>query len=84
MSTEIESETNDPERQNVQLYRHQNIKEATLFTSASAEVNSVCMSHLNIHYNEEDRQEIILSFSSHLGQSVVKHRNLLVIVRLSR
>ena len=30
---------NDPERQSAQLYRRQNIKEATRFTSISAEVN---------------------------------------------
>lgn len=54
-----ERNRNDPERQDTQLYGRQNIKEATQFTSVSAQLDSVCTSHLNIHRTEEDRQAVV-------------------------
>lgn len=56
---DCERNRNDPERQDTQLYRRQNIKEATQFPSVSAQLDSVCTSHLNIQCIKEDGQAVI-------------------------
>ena len=50
---------NDPERQDTQLYRRQNIKEETQLALVSAQLDSVCTIHLNIRYIEEEGQAVI-------------------------
>lgn len=63
---DCERNRNDPERQDTQLHGRQNIKEATQFTSVSAQLDSVCTSHLISTLKRTDKQSFSICLLNQL------------------